>query len=247
MNLYLITGTGAGLGLALAQAVLAQDGNEVVCISRTRAPGLERARFHVLDMSDPHAVSPIFDLIAAELKGRTFGKAVLINNAGVPGPVGPLERLAIDAMIANLNVNLVSAVVVMRCFLTMTEAMAPVRRVINISSGLGRKPMSGTAPYCAAKAGVDMVSRVAALEATARGTGVEIVSLAPGIIDTGMQVYMRAQSVEDLPDAQAFQAFKAGGSLRAASDVAADILQLEAAGKLAGEPVADLRTLLAQQ
>jgi benzil reductase ((S)-benzoin forming) len=131
----------------------------------------------------------------------------------------------------------------MRRFLAATTGLAPVRRVINISSGAGRRPYFGWGAYCAAKAGLDMVSRVAALESQSTGSGVQVVSLAPGVLDTPMQAVLRATRAEDFVDVERFRQMKAAGDLRDPADVAADILRLEKSGKLFGEPVADLRTL----
>ena len=72
---------------------------------------------------------------------------------------------------------------------------------------------------------------------------VEVSSLAPGVIDTSMQETVRGASVEAFADVERFRAMKAEGVLRAAEDVAADILRLEAAGKLAGDPIQDLRQI----
>jgi len=115
--------------------------------------------------------------------------------------------------------------------------------VINISSGAGRRAIFGWGAYCAAKAGLDMATRVAALEAQAAHTGVELVSLAPGVIDTAMQGIIRSSSPEDFVDVERFRQMKAAGELREPGDVADDILRLEASGKLFAEPVADLRSL----
>jgi benzil reductase ((S)-benzoin forming) len=115
--------------------------------------------------------------------------------------------------------------------------------VINISSGAGRRPIFGWGGYCAAKAGLDMASRVAALEAEQRATGVEVVSLAPGVIDTAMQGVVRGSDARDFADVERFRQMKAEGALRPADEVAADILRLEAGGKLRGEPLADLRAI----
>ena len=89
----------------------------------------------------------------------------------------------------------------------------------------------------------DMNEIDAALEAQARGVPVEVVSLAPGVIDTGMQATVRGASAEDFADVERFRRMKEEGALRSPDEVAADILRLEAAGRLAGEPVADLRQL----
>jgi benzil reductase ((S)-benzoin forming) len=88
-----------------------------------------------------------------------------------------------------------------------------------------------------------MATRVVALEAQSRGLAIEAVSLAPGIIDTGMQESVRGLDREAFADVERFRRLKAEGALRAAADVAEDILRLEAAGRLAREPVADLRQL----
>ncbi len=119
----------------------------------------------------------------------------------------------------------------------------PVRRIVNISSGAARRPIFGWGAYCAAKAGLDMASRVAQLEAATRGHPVEVSSLAPGVIDTGMQETVRGASPEDFVDVERFRAMKTEGTLRSAADVAADILRLEAAGKLQGDAIQDLRQI----
>jgi NAD(P)-dependent dehydrogenase (short-subunit alcohol dehydrogenase family) len=114
---------------------------------------------------------------------------------------------------------------------------------VNISSGAGRRPVQGWAAYCAAKAALDMATRVVALEAQARRKPVEAVSLAPGVIDTAMQGEIRGTSAEQFADVERFRAMKAEGKLRDAGDVAADILRLEAQGRLVGDAVLDLREL----
>ena len=62
------------------------------------------------------------------------------------------------------------------------------RKLLLVSSGLGRRAMAGSASYCAAKAGLDHLARAVALEQAALPQGARIVSLAPGVIDTDMQL-----------------------------------------------------------
>ena len=233
MNLYVVTGTTNGLGAALAARLAADPGVELVRISRREAD-------IVADLADTAAAQSAADALERRIAGRPFAKAVLVNNAGVVAPVGPLDRVEAGALAANLAVNLVAPLLLMRGFLRAT-AHVPVRRVINISSGAGRRPIAGWGAYCAAKAGLDMASRVAALELQSRG--VDVVSLAPGVIDTPMQALVRGASAEDFADVERFRRMKAEGTLRPAADVAADILRLEAAGRLTGEAVLDLREL----
>ena len=244
MNLYLVTGTTQGLGAALAERIAADPANELVAIARAPdAPVPGGARFQA-DLADGAALERACDRIEERIRGKRYAKAVLINNAGVIGPVALLEAVDPAALERNLAVNLVAPMRLMRRFLRMTEGAAALRRVINISSGAGRRPISGWSAYCAAKAGLDMASRVAALEASARGQAVEVASLAPGVIDTGMQAAVRGASQADFADVERFRRMKAEGTLRPAADVAADILRLEAAGRLAGgDGVLDLRQL----
>jgi benzil reductase ((S)-benzoin forming) len=244
MNLYIVTGTPQGLGAALAERIAADPGNELIALARAPdGPIPGGARFEA-DLADSAALERACDRIEARIRRKRYAKAVLINNAGVIAPVAPLDAVDAAALERNLVVNLVAPMLLMRRFLRMTEGVAELRRVINISSGAGRRPISGWSAYCAAKAGLDMASRVVALEARSRGLAVEVASLAPGVIDTGMQGIVRGASESDFADVERFRRMKAEGALRPAADVAADILRLEAAGRLAGEEaVLDLRQL----
>ncbi|MBC8021994.1 MAG: SDR family NAD(P)-dependent oxidoreductase [Burkholderiales bacterium] len=231
MNLYIVTGTSRGLGEALAKRIAADADNELIALARPE-----------VDLADTRAIARAFDRVESRIAGRRYEKAVLINNAGIIEPVAPLERADADDIERNIVVNLVAPMVLMRRFLAAT-AHVPLRRVINISSGAGRRPFFGWAAYCAAKAGLDMATRVVALEAEARGLAIEAVSLAPGVIDTGMQGTVRGAAAEDFADVERFRQMKAEGVLREADDVAADILLAERDGRLKGDAVLDLRAL----
>jgi len=235
MDLYVVTGSRRGLGAALAARLRGRPGTELVTIARADAD-------IVADLADVEDAIRAGEALAVRVRGRDFAKAVLVNNAGVVEPVGPLAEIDPRGLARNLGVNLVAPLVLLRAFLEATRGVA-LRRVINISSGAGRRPIAGWGPYCAAKAGLDMASRVAHEEARGRGEAIEVVSLAPGVIDTGMQATVRGASAEAFPDVERFLALKAEGKLRSADDVAADILRLEEAGRLAGEPVRDLREM----
>jgi benzil reductase ((S)-benzoin forming) len=232
MNLYIVTGTRRGLGEALAKRITADKRNELIGISRPD-----------VDLADPASIARAFEAIGKRIAATTYEKAVLINNAGVIEPVAPLDRADPGDIEHNLAVNLVAPMLLMRLFLGATEHVK-VRRVINISSGAGRRPIFGWSAYCAAKAGLDMATRVVALEAQVRGLAIEAVSLAPGVIDTGMQGTVRSVSAEDFVDVERFRQMKAEGALRPADDVAADILAAERDGRLTGDDaVLDLRAL----
>lgn len=243
MNLYIVTGTTKGLGRALAEAIASDPQNFLVTLSRGSEPGTERRIAIAVDLADAAASAAACDRMAREIANRRFDKAVLINNAGVVAPVGPLEAVDAAELARNIAVNVTAPLLLMGRFLRMT-ASVPLRRVINISSGAGRRPISGWAAYCAAKAALDMGSRVAALDASTHGQSVHVVSLAPGVIDTPMQAHVRSASEQAFADVERFRKMKEEGVLRPPADVARDILRLEAAGRLDGiDAVQDLREL----
>lgn len=238
MNLYVVTGSTRGLGQALARQIAARGSDRLLTIGR--APG--DATHIEADLAHAAQVERAGDELERRIAGAAFGRAVLFNNAGVIAPVGPLEKVDAAELERNLAVNFVAPILLMRRFLRATAGVA-LRRVVNISSGAARRPIFGWSAYCAAKAGLDMASRVVALEAAGRGLAIEVSSLAPGVIDTPMQARVREASAEDFADIERFKAMKAEGTLRPAEDVAADILRLEAGGRLAGDPIQDLRQI----
>jgi benzil reductase ((S)-benzoin forming) len=243
MDLYVITGTTKGLGQALAESVAAGAGNFLVTMSRGRE-GAGGARVDIaVDLADTSGVEAACDRMEKAIAGMAFSKAVLVNNAGIVSPVGPFDTVEAADLERNIAVNVTAPLLVMRRFLRATDSV-PLRRVINISSGAGRRPIFGWGAYCASKAALDMASRVAAVEAQTRGRRVHVVSLAPGVIDTPMQGIVRNASAEAFVDVERFRKMKEEGVLRPPADVARDILALESAGRLDSvDAVADLREL----
>jgi benzil reductase ((S)-benzoin forming) len=243
MNLYVVTGTSRGLGEALARLIARDSSNELIAIARGADGDIPGGVRIAADLGDADAVERACAQLAERVRGKRYDKAVLVNNAGIVQPVAPLERARPRDLERNLAVNLVAPMLLMRAFLEATAEGARLRRIINISSGAGRRPISGWSAYCAATAGQAMAPRVVALEAQSRGLAIEAVSLAPGVIDTGMQAHVRGVDACDFADVERFRRMKEEGALRAAEDVAADILRAEAAGRLASSPVSDLREL----
>ena len=243
-NLYIVTGTTKGLGAAFAARIAADPANELIAFARAPDGAVPGGWRFEADLADSRALARACDRALARIRGKSRAKAVLVNNAGVVSPVGPLDEVDPGELERSLAVNLLAPMLLMRWFLGATPDVK-LRRIINISSGAARRPIFGWGAYCSAKAGLDMASRTVALECEARGLAVEVVSLAPGVIDTPMQGLVREAPPERFRDVERFRAMKAEGALRPAADVAAEILRLEAAGALRGEPVRDLREIAA--
>ena len=101
--------------------------------------------------------------------------------------------------------------------------------------------MASTGPYCAIKAGLDNLARAQALEEALRSNGAKVVSLAPGVIDTDMQVQLRGADAAAFPDRDAFVQMKSGGRLDSPEAAAAKVLAYLARPDYGHQPVADVR------
>lgn len=241
MDLYILTGTTKGLGAALRDEVAAGNNNLVICFSRG-APQMTAPVNIQLDVADGAAIAPAFAACLPLIEGKTFDQAVLINNAGVVAPVDRFDAADALETARNIAVNLTAPMILTQLFAKATRGRAARRLVVNISSGAAKRPIAGWSAYCAAKAGLEMATRVAALEA---GEGLSICSLAPGVIDTPMQTHVRSASDAAFPDVARFRAMKADGVLRPAADVARDIVRLVQNGKLTNGGNFDIREMTA--
>ena len=242
MDLYIVTGASRGLGLAFAQLLAAETGTCLLGISRAGVPaGVAAWRDLRADLGTAAGLSAAAEAVSAALPAQAWNRAVLINNAGMIEPLGVRGHIDAEALQRNIAVNLTAPMILMNAFLAASTQVA-ARSVINISSGSGRRPIAGSGAYCAAKAGLDMASRVAALEEENAGSTVTISSLAPGIIETDMQVTARNATEEEFPEVERFRAFKSEGMLKSPGEVASKIIMLYRAGKLPAG-IADVREL----
>ena len=97
-------------------------------------------------------------------------------------------------------------------------------RVSTISSGASLRPLDSWSAYCTAKAGLDMWARCLAHEGA--GDNISAISVAPGIVDTGMQADIRSANDDDFPLKSTFVDYHANGDLTNPMDVAEQLLPL---------------------
>lgn len=249
-HLFILTGHSRGLGLAMAQQLL-QPGHTVVGMARHTSNALQPPpSAHLeqwqLDLADgTQAAERLHHWLLQQGPGR-YASASLINNAGVIPHIAPLGSLhgaqALAEQARALRVGLETPLLLCAVFLQATRAWQVPRKVLNISSGLGRRPMGSQAAYCAAKAGMDHFTRCLALDEALVPNGAKVCSLAPGVIDTDMQVQLRGADAAAFPDRGSFEQLKRGGQLTSADDAARRVLAYLARADFGAEPVADVRT-----
>ena len=245
-----LTGHSRGLGAAIAEALTAR-GIQVLGVSRRGDEALAarcggRLRQVALDLADlPAVLAWAADQAADDAPARFLADAdtaLLINNAGVVQPIGPVGSGGGEAVARAVTINVAAPLALTDAFAALTTAgpAAADRRVLHISSGAGRSPYPGWSVYCAAKAALDQHARAAALDEVA---GLRVASLAPGVVDTDMQGEIRAVDPARFPLRDRFRAMKEDGALTAPQDAAARIVDYLLSADFAADPTPDVRRL----
>ena len=243
-HLFVLTGASRGMGAAMARQLLAPD-HLLLCLSRQRSAALDAAgpgcEQWAIDLAQPvEAAARLAAWLAAQ-DPKAFSSVTLINNAAALTRIGPIEACSDAELSSALRVGLEAPLLLSAAFLRATRAWAASKRVLNISSGLGRRAMAGQAPYCASKAGLDHLTRALALDEAQRPNGAKLVSLAPGVIDTEMQQHLRAGDPAVFPELANFVGLKEKGQLTSPEDAAARVLAYLNRADFGANPVADVR------
>ncbi|SEA86208.1 SDR family oxidoreductase [Paraburkholderia sartisoli] len=238
-----VTGHTRGLGDALAAALL-ERGIAVLGVARSLNASLAQRYPHALtetelDLADPAQLAQW--LGGDALRGFLAGAArvVLINNAGMVQPIGPLETQDVSAIAGAVSLNVATPLMMASAF-TTASADATDRRIVHVSSGAARNAYAGWSIYCATKAALDHHARAVALDET---RALRICSLAPGVVDTGMQAEIRDATTEQFPSRGKFEDLKRNGQLASPEASAAKLVDYVLSDAFGQEPVADIRSL----
>jgi benzil reductase ((S)-benzoin forming) len=247
-HLTILTGASRGMGLAMAEQLI-DAGHDLLCISRKHNDALgqrataagRRCEQWPQDLSRPEVAAAKLEAWLATRDPRALSSITLINNAGVLPRIAPLAAIPAADIADAMRVDLEAPMLLTSVFLRATQEWPASRKVLNISSGLGRRAMASQAPYCAAKAGMDHFTRCVALEEAGKPNGAKVCSLAPGVIDTDMQVQLRSADASQFPDIGNFTGMKDRGALASPPQAAARVLAFLARPDFGSNPVADVR------
>ena len=244
-TIAILTGASRGIGAAMARG-LVKPGTRLITLARREDPELAaHARSQdvqleqlSVDLSDLKAAESAAERICAALP-RDAKRYLLINNAGTVHPVARTDELTDGAAIsAAFNLNVTAVMLLTARFLAAVADIKADRRVLNISSGAGRNPNAGWGVYCATKAALDRHAEAVLLDGDAT---VRVCSLAPGVIDTGMQAEIRATGEDRFPLRERFVQLKEQGDLSSPEDCARKLVAYLLADDFGSRAVADLR------
>jgi NAD(P)-dependent dehydrogenase (short-subunit alcohol dehydrogenase family) len=191
-----VTGGASGIGRRTAEALLEQ-GALVVIGDRDEASlvecgtTLDSARCSTARV-DVTLEEDVRELVDAAVK--RFGRLDIgVNCAGI-GTLSPIRDHSLGSWKAVVDVCLTGVFLSLKYELSQMVEQGDGGAVVNIASINARQPAEGMSAYCSAKAGVEMLTKVAALEAAPAGIRVNAIS--PGFVETPMTAPTR-QAVRD--------------------------------------------------
>lgn len=197
-RVVLITGATSGIGKATALR-FAKAGANVAAVGRDQKALLELQKQVELEGTEFLEIAADLsresepDRVVAKTIERYGGIDVLVNAAGHISS-GTIENTTIQAWDAMLEINLRSP------FMLMQRALPSLieRRgnIVNVSSVTGLRAFPGVLAYCVSKAGLDQLTRCAALEVAAKGVRVNAVN--PGVVVT--EIHKRGGMTEEQYD-----------------------------------------------
>jgi NAD(P)-dependent dehydrogenase (short-subunit alcohol dehydrogenase family) len=187
----LVTGANQGLGLEIARKYAHAGASIVICARN--AEMLDAARAELADgvleggsvIAVPADVSDHADverLVATTL--TKFGRIdVLVSNAGIYGPMGPIEEVDWDQWRRAIEVNLFGSILVCRAVLPTMKAQRK-GKIVQLSGGGATNPMPNISAYAVSKAGIVRFAETLAEEV--REFGIDVNAIAPGALNTRM-------------------------------------------------------------
>ncbi|SDV50753.1 SDR family oxidoreductase [Chitinasiproducens palmae] len=178
----LITGAASGIGAALAQAFLQTQADVCICDVDPAAvarfvdthPALHGA---VGDVSDVEQVDAVIDHARQALGGLDL----LVNNAGIAGPTGPVEALDPAAWDRTVATNLNSQFYFLRRAVPLIKATSTRGSIITMSSVAGRLGYPYRTPYAATKWALVGLMRSLAIELGP--SNVRVNAILPGVVE----------------------------------------------------------------
>ena len=236
-EVYIVTGASRGIGHAVATQ-LEQRGHTVVRMARSNPNELDN--LIECDVTSERAAELLKDVLKTYEGSEAY---TLINNAGIVEPIGVMGLVENDVIARAIEVNVTAPIQLANTFIQQLQNVKATKRIMNISSGAGRKTYDGWGVYGTTKAAIDHFSRIVFDEQKKMTQPIDIVAIAPGIIDTDMQTVIRSSSAESFPPLQRFLDYKEEGTLATPEETADRLIAYVQSDRMGTEPTADVRNL----
>lgn len=221
-RIVIVTGGSTGLGHALLEQFNAlSDGPQLlVNIARRKARLNTDARHDLInitaDLRSEDGVAQAQNALHGVLNEHEASEVILIHNAGQVTPMGlSTQIMNFKAIDEAFRLNVAAVMALTATFLNALPESTR-QRIVLISSGAGRSPISGWAVYGATKAALDYYAQVLQQE----NPHLQCVALAPGVIDTDMQTVIRGHQADEFPPIERFIQLHAQQQLQSPTDTA---------------------------
>ncbi len=187
----IITGASQGLGRAIAHRYVEAGASVLLCARqadtlqqacdelRAQAGAGQVVQALAADVSSPADAAAVAQTALA-MTGRID---VLVNNAGVYGPMGPVEEIDWGEWVRALEINIQGSVLMCRAVLPAMKAQR-AGKIIQLSGGGATNPMPRISAYAVSKAAIVRFAESLALEVS--DYGIDVNAIAPGALNTAM-------------------------------------------------------------
>lgn len=185
----LITGANRGLGLEIARGFVAAGASVMLCardadelqvagqLLRDLAGDGQIVSWKPADVTDQAAIEALVQHSIEEL-GELH---ILVSNAGVYGPFGPIEEIDWDQWVRAIEINLYGSVIPIRAVLPHFKRQGH-GKIVQVSGGGATNPLPRISAYAASKAAIVRFAETIALEC--KDLGIDVNSIAPGSLNT---------------------------------------------------------------
>lgn len=202
----LITGANQGLGLAIAKAYVQSGASVMLCardetrLSQARdevaAQAAHDQRIYAM-RADVSSQSDVIALVEATLE-RLGGLQILVNNAGVYGPMGPIEEIDWAEFTRAMDININGSILPMRAVLPHFKRQR-YGKIVQLSGGGATNPLPRITAYAASKAAIVRLAESVAIDV--KDFGIDINSIAPGALNTRMMGQLLGAGAEAVGEA----------------------------------------------
>lgn len=220
---WLITGASKGIGRAFVEDFVKRD----IHVIATSRPSRSLEELNVMSNvtvvpADLSVRSEVAEM-CKKIQNLKYPLDGVIFNAGQISPIDVIHQVNAEDWSKSIEMNLLSVQHMVKELWPLL-CSAKRSRIITISSGASLRALESWSAYCVAKAGLDMLAKSIAVEG--QSSGISAISIAPGIVDTSMQLTIRSTPDEKFPMRQTFQDYFDDGSLSNPNDVASKLASL---------------------